>query len=150
MKARTKYIILKFITIFGSLIYFVAISSIFALLKVDEIWGGMFEVGIKNFQQWWTLLLYRFLIYVPFPLVLGFFVFDKRYKYLSRVIMCYNWMFLVYLIISGLLDILAINMFKGVDIFESLSSFVSILGYLFSYLNKKPVSFDDSGNILIK
>lgn len=150
MKAKTKYKILKFITIIGTPIYFFAISAIFALLKVDDIWGEMFEIGIDNFQQWWTLLLYRFLIYVPLPLIFGFFVFDKRYKYLSRVIMCYNWMFLVYLIINGLLDILAINLIKDISIFGTLSSFVSILGYLFTYLKKETISFDDVGNILIK
>lgn len=110
----------------------------------------MFEIGIENFQQWWTLILYRLLIYVPLPLILGAFVFDKHYKYFSRIIMCYNWMFLIYLIINGIFDILAINMLKNISIFKTLSSFVSIFGYLFTFLNKKTVSFDDVGNILIK
>lgn len=150
MKAKTKYNIIKFITIIGTPIYFFIISAIFALLKVDDIWDKMFEIGIENFQQWWTLLLYRILIYVPFPLIMGLFVFDKRYRYLSRVIICYNWMFLVYLIINGILDIFAINMIKGISIFETLSSFVSILGYLFTFLKKETISFDDVGNILMK
>lgn len=150
MKAKTKYKILQFITIIATPIYFFTISAIFALLKVDDIWGEMFEIGIENFQQWWTLLVYRLLIYVPLPLVMGLFVFDKRYKYISRVVICYNWMFLVYLIINGLLDIFAINMIKDVSIFGTLSSFVSILGYIFTYLKKETISFDDVGNILMK
>lgn len=150
MKAKTKYKTLKWITIILTPIYFLSISTIFALLKIDDIWGEMFEIGIENFQQWWTLILYRLLIYVPLPLILGAFVFDKHYKYFSRIIMCYNWMFLIYLIINGIFDILAINMLKNISIFKTLSSFVSIFGYLFTFLNKKTVSFDDVGNILIK
>lgn len=150
MKAKAKYKILKFITIIGTPIYFFVISAVFALFKVDDIWGEMFEIGIENFQQWWTLLLYRILIYVPLPLIMGLFVFDKRYRYLSRVIICYNWMFLVYSIINGILDVFAINMIKDISIFETLSSFVSILGYLFTYLKKETISFDDVGNILMK
>jgi hypothetical protein len=41
-------------------------------------------------------------------------------------------------------------MIKDVSIFGTLSSFVSILGYIFTYLKKETISFDDVGNILMK
>ena len=150
MKARKKYNLIRFAVCIGTPFYFIAISIIFALLRVDEIWGDMFEVGIQNSLQWCTLVLYRILIYVPFPLIMGMFVFDKKYKYRSRVTNCYNWMFLSYSIIYCVIDIFAINMIEDFSIFGTLSSFVSIFGYLLTYINKKPISFDDAGNILNK
>lgn len=150
MKAKTKYNIIKSVVICGTPIYFLSISCFFALLKVDDIWGDMFEIGISNFNQWWTLILYRLLIYVPLPLFLGMFVFDKRFKYLSRVVIWYNWMFLVYLVIYGVLDIFAITLVPNMHVFDTLSSFILILGYIFTYIMKKPVSFDDTSGLLDK
>lgn len=150
MKAKTKYKLLKWTTIIGTLLYFLLVSSFFVLLKVDDIWGKMFEEGIQNFLQWITLILYRILIYIPLPLIIGIFRFDKRYNYLSRIVIWYNWMFTVYFIIYSLYEFCAFDLLINLNIFNKLSSVVLILGYVFTYLKKKPVSFDDTGNILNK
>lgn len=150
MKAKTKYKLLKWIIIIGTPIYFFLISSFFALLKVDDIWGDMFDEGIQNFIQWFTLIFYRILIYIPLPLIIGIFRFDKRYKYSSRVVIWYNWMFSVYLLFYGIYEFAALDLMVKVDIFNKLSSILLILGYVFSYAMKKPISFDDPANILNK
>ena len=110
----------------------------------------MFENGIENFSQWISLIIYRILIYVPIPLIFGIFKFDKRTKYLTRITIWYNWMFLVYLIFYGVYEILAFNLIFDVGIFNTLSSFVLVLGYLFTYIAKKPISFDEPKNIINK
>ena len=150
MKAKTKYKLLKWIIIIGTPIYFFLISSFFALLKVDDIWGDMFDEGIQNFMQWFTLILYRIIIYIPLPLIIGIFRFDKRYKYSSRVVTWYNWMFFVYLLFYGIYEFAALDSIFKVDIFNKLSSIILILGYVFSYAMKEPISFDDPANILKK
>lgn len=108
----------------------------------------MFEKGITEFSQWLTLILYRLLIYVPVPLLFAIIKYDKRTKYLTRVVIWYNWMFLVYLILYGMYDILAIDLLSNVKIFDSLSSFILLLGYIITYISKKTVSFDDTQNII--
>ena len=150
MKAKTKYTILKIAMIFISIINIFFISGIFVLCKVDYLWDGMFENGIDNFSQWISLIIYRILIYVPIPLIFGIFKFDKRTKYLTRITIWYNWMFLVYLIFYGVYEILALNLIFDVGIFNTLSSFVLVLGYLFTYIAKKPISFDEPKNIINK
>lgn len=150
MKAKTKYKLLKWTTIIGTLLYFLLVSSFFALLKVDDIWGNMFEKGIQNFPQWITLILYRILIYIPLPLIIGIIKFDKRYNYSSRVVIWYNWMFFVYLLFYGIYEFAALDLIFKVGIFNKLSSIILILGYVFSYAMKKPISFDDPANILNK
>lgn len=150
MKAKTKYKITKWVLFFAIPLYVFIITSIFALLKIDDIWGNMFNEGITSGKQWITLILYRLLIYVPLPWIIGIVAFDKRYKYMSRVIIWYNWMFFVYLIFYSCYDILAIDLILDVKGFNTLSAFVLILGYLFTYIKKKTISFDDTNNIIKK
>lgn len=148
MKVKNKYILLKSLIAFFSLLNIFLVSAIYVLFDVDFLWGDMFEKGITEFSQWLTLILYRLLIYVPIPLLFAIIKYDKRTKYLTRVVIWYNWMFLVYLILYGLYDILAIDLLSNVKIFDSLSSFILLLGYIITYISKKPVSFDDTQNII--
>ena len=148
MVAKKKYNLIKWFTVAGSLICFFIVSCIFAHLKVDDIWGDMFENGITNCLQWFTLILYRILIYIPFPFFMGLFSFDKNTNYLSRVTNCFNWMFMTFLITKGIMEICAINLIFNINLFDKLSSFINLLGYIFTYTMKKPISFDETGNIL--
>lgn len=148
MKVKNKYILLKSLIAFFSLLNIFLVSAIYVLFDVDYLWGDMFEKGITEFSQWLTLILYRLLIYVPVPLLFAIIKYDKRTKYLTRVVIWYNWMFLVYLILYGLYDILAIDLLSNVKIFDSLSSFILLLGYIITYISKKTVSFDDTQNII--
>lgn len=150
MKVKTKLKMIKAISFITIPLFFILISVIFTVLGVSELWGNMFDTGIISFPQWITLILYRFLIYV-FPAIgLSFIVFDKRYSYCSRLIIWLNWSFFVYLLIYAMVNVFALNLVLNIELFSSLDAIILLLGYVFTYIKKKPIEFDKVETIIGK
>ena len=148
MKAKTKYKLIKGLMIPATLLHIFIISSIFVVFNVDKLWENMFELGQANILQILTLVLYRVLLYVPLPFIMAIFKFDERYNYSSRLIIWFNKMFLILLVIYAIFDFCSLYLLTKITILESLSSFILLLGYIFTYIKKKPISFDERENIL--
>lgn len=86
MSSKKRFHLLKILGAILDLLMLFGITTLFALLKVDELWNKIPTEGITSFAQWITLIIYRFLLYVAPALILTLFRFDKRYKIISRFI----------------------------------------------------------------
>jgi len=149
MKAKNKLLLIKIITSVAVPLYFIAITAIFTALGASELWGNMFDVGIQNWGQWFTLVLYRLLLYVSPAFLIAIYKFDKRYKYLSRVIIWLNWTLFIYLLLNAIIKVFALNLLcKKIEVFNSLDGVVALCGYVFTYIEKRKIEFSSSGAII--
>lgn len=148
MKSKTKFKIIKSVSFFVIPMFFFLVSVAFAVFGASELWGNMFDKGIDSFAQWITLILYRFLVYILPAIILSFFVFDKRYSFSSRLIIWFNWSFFIYLLIYAIINIFALNLVFNIELFSTLDAIMILLGYVFTYIKKKPVEFDKVETII--
>ena len=149
MKARKKYRLIKYLGILATAFLFFGISAIFTACGAYELWKEIPEMGITSFIQWATMVGYRLCIYLIPPIFLSFFVFDKRFKWLTRLIIWLNWCLFLYIIAKAFVVFFAIDKlpdFKGFML--SLDSFVVLTGYVFTFIKKEKIEFDSSGAII--
>ena len=151
MKNRTSKQKFKYLKLCGVILDFImliGVNLIFVLLEVDLLWEDIPTNGITSFPQWITLILYRFLLYLAPAILLTFFVFDKRYKIMTRFIIWLNWTLFIYLILNVIIKVFAIDMIINMTIFNSLDSVVLLMGYILTFFSKKKVEFDSTGAII--
>ena len=149
MKAKTKYRLIKYLGIVSTSLLFLGISAIFTLCGAYELWSDITEKGITSFAQWVSMVGYRLCIYLIPPLFLSFFVFDKRFKWLTRFIIWLNWCLFLYIFAKAFIVFFAIDKlpdFKG--FMSSLDSFIALAGYVFTFIKKEKIEFDSSGAII--
>ena len=144
-KSKILFRIIKWLIMPLSIVaYIFIISSIFTIFKADLYWGNMFEIGQASIGQIALLVLYRLFLYIPLPWIISFIKFDNRYKYISRVVIWYNWMFLILSFVLAIYEISSLNLLIKIKPFNSLSSVVLLLGYVFTFFKKEKVDFTDS------
>lgn len=145
---RKKLNILRGLSILVVVIFTIALTAIFALLGVADIWKTIPEEGIKTFSQWSTLILYRVLLYVGPALALSFYKFDKRFNYINRFIIWLNWTLAIYFIISLIFDFFGINMIIHIELFKHANVVIALAGYVLTFVLKKKIEFDSTGVII--
>lgn len=148
MKAKTKFILIKLLSFVGIPLIMFGTTAIFTALGISEVWGNMFETKIETGFQWLTLILYRFLIYFFPALILSAFIFDKRYKYISRLMIWLNWTLFIYLLLNAIIKVFAIDLLLKISVFNTLDGVVALFGYVFTFIKKKKVDFDSTGAII--
>lgn len=129
-------------------IWFIGINFLGVCFSIDKLWGNMFEDGFSNLAQWISLIIYRMLIYILPALIIALIKFDRRMKYLTRVIVSQNWVFCIYLICKVVIEVFALNIAFNIQIFNSLDSTVVLAGYVFTYIKKKEIDFSENGAVL--
>ncbi len=148
LTAKKKYRYLQLFGIFLVLFVLLGTTTLYVLLKIDELWAPIAEGKITNFLQWFTLIIYRIVIYLLPALILTIFRFDKRYKTSSRFVIWLNWTMFIYLITKAFIEVFAIDLLLGTSLFNIVDSFVLLLGYIFTLIKKRKIEFDSSGAII--
>lgn len=149
MKVINKYRLIKYLGILSTALLFVGISAIFTVCGAYELWSDIQDNGITSFAQWGSVVGYRLCIYLIPPLLLSFFAFDKRFKWLTRFIIWLNWCLFLYIVAKAFVVLFAIDKlpdFKG--FMSSLDSFIVLAGYVLTLIKKEKIEFDSSGAII--
>ncbi len=146
MKSRTKYRLLKLFGIFLDIIVVFLATAICAILKVDDLWKEIDGKGLT--LGWLSLIIYRITIYFLPGFILSFFVFDKRYKYISRLKIWLNWTMCIYLITNAFIKVFAIDKAFNFEIFNNVDVVVLLTGYIITFVTKEKVSFDSTEAII--
>lgn len=118
------------------------------VLGWDVLWNNIDEEGVTNFYQWFSLIIYRLNIYLLPGFILSFYPFDKRYKYITRLIIWLNWTLCIYLFVSAFIRVFAINKVFNFSIFTNIDVVVLLVGYIFTFITKEKVSFDSTEAIV--
>lgn len=148
MKAKTKFLLLKIFGIFLDVIAVFGFTSVCVLLNLDRLWSGIDKEGFTSFTQWFSLILYRILLYLTPAMTLSFFKFDKRFKFSSRFRIWLNWTLGLYLLTKAVISVFSIDKVLNFSIFNNLDSIVLLIGYVFTFFTKEKISFDSTGAIL--
>ena len=146
MKSKTKYKLLKVLGVVLDITIIFVITAICAALKFDELWKSIDGNGLSF--GWVTLILYRLTIYLLPGIILSFIIFDKRYKYVSRLKIWLNWTLCVYLVTNAIIRVFAIDKAFGFEIFNNLDVVVLLTGYVITFVTKEKVSFDSTEAII--
>lgn len=152
MTAKKKYRFIKYLGIILNLLVKFIITTIGALFHWNELWKPFMENGekISSFNQWITLIIYRLVIYLVPALILSIFKFDKRYNWTSRACIWLNWIFCLDLMVKASITVFAIDKIWDINIFNTLDSIILLVGYVFTFIKRKPISFDSTGSIIDK
>ncbi len=148
LSAKKKYRYLQALGVSLVAIILIGTTSLYVLCGVDELWASIAEGKITSFVQWFTLIMYRLIIYLLPALILTIFKFDKRYKISSRFVIWLNWTMLIYLITKAAIEVFAIDLLLGITMFNVVDSFVLLLGYIFTLVKKRKIEFDSTGTII--
>lgn len=148
MKAKTKYNILKIAGFLVDIIVLVSLTSIAVFFNFDILWEKIDTEGFKNFFQWFSLILYRLLIYFLPGLFLSMFKFDKRFKFSSRLKIWLNWTLGIFLLMKSLISVFEIDALLQIKIFNKLDPTVLFFGYIFTFMTKQKVEFDSTLSII--
>lgn len=148
MTAKKKFYLFK---ISGALLVAVVLfvlTIIGVFLNLDHLWKNIDVEGFTSFWQWFSLVLYRLLLYLLPGLILSIFKFDKRYKFLSRFKIWLNWTLGIFLISKAIILVFAIDKLLHISVFENLDGVVLLVGYVFTLATKQKVEFDSTGAII--
>ena len=149
LTSKKKYTGLKILGVVFDVVTIFGLTSIGVLLGFDKLWNNIEIEGITSFAQWISLVLYRFGIYLIPGIILSFFVFDKRFKYTSRLIIWLNWTLCLYLIANAFIRVFAIDKINpNFRIFNTIDSVVLLVGYVITFATKKKVEFDSTEAII--
>lgn len=129
------------ITVFTTTILFVFIGC-------AELWKDIPTYGITSFIQWFTIVSYRIIVYLLPAIILSFFRFDKRYKWMTRFIIFLNWTLFIYLFCNVVIKFFELDSILQITIFENLDNVVMLLGYVLTAVNKRKIEFDSTGAII--
>lgn len=148
MTAKKKFYLFK---ISGALLVAVVLfvlTIIGVFLNLDHLWKNIDVEGFTSFWQWFSLVLYRLLLYLLPGLILSIFKFDKRYKFLSRFKIWLNWTLGIFLISKAIISVFAIDKLLHISAFGNLDGVVLLVGYVFTLATKQKVEFDSTGAII--
>ena len=149
LTAKKKYAIFKIAGLGLDFIVLFGLTGLGVLFGFDKLWGNTETEDIKTFTQWITLISYRLGIYLLPGTILSFFVFDKRFKYLSRLRIWLNWTLCLYLIANAIVRVFAINkLYPKLSIFNNIDAAVMLIGYVLTFVTKEKVEFDSTGAII--
>ena len=123
-------------------------TAIGVFLGWDALWENIEANGITSFYEWFSLIIYRLTIYLLPGFLLSFFVFDKRYKYSSRLKIWLNWTLCIYLLCNAFIKVFAIDKLLNFQIFNSIDVVVLLIGYVITFATKEKVSFDSTEAII--
>jgi hypothetical protein len=146
--SKKKFYTLKVFGVFLPFITLGLVTITYAFLRIDDLWVGITTNGITSFPQWFSLIIYRALIYIWPALILSLFKFDKRYKWISRFIIFLNWTFFIYLLSNVIIKAFSFDLVLNITIFKNLDNIVLLLGYILTFLSKKKIDFDSTGAII--
>ena len=88
--AKKKLFLLKILAVILCPITVFATTTFFVFIGCAELWKDIPTCGITSFIQWFTLISYRIIVYLLPAIILSFFRFDKRYKWMTRFIIFLN------------------------------------------------------------
>lgn len=145
MSSKKKYRTLQIVGIIVPLANIAFFTFLAVLLSFDKVWETIPTDGITSFYQWVTLILYRLNVYLAPGFVLSTFVFDKRYKWFSRLLIWFAWTFGVLLVLNATIKVFSIEQMpfmKCVTLFNNIDAVVLLTGFAISSINKKKVEFD--------
>lgn len=148
ISTKRKLFILKITGILLCVLTIFGITTIFTAIGCAELWADIPQNGITSFSQWSTLILYRLLIYLLPAIILSFFPFDKRYKWMTRFIIFLSWTIFVYLFSNVIIAFFEIDTLLDIIIFENLDTVIMLAGYVLTAISKKKIEFDSSGAII--
>ncbi len=149
LTAKKKYTILKIAGLGLDVLVLFGLTGLGVLLGFDKLWENIDTEGIKTFTQWITLITYRLGIYLLPGIILSFFIFDKRFKYLPRLRIWLNWTLCLYLIANAIIRVFAINnLCPKLNIFNNIDAVVLLIGYVLTFVTKEKVEFDSTGAII--
>lgn len=128
--------------------YSIRDNYIFLFIGCAELWKDIPTCGITSFIQWFTLISYRIIVYLLPAIILSFFRFDKRYKWMTRFIIFLNWTLFIYLFCNVVIKFFELDSILQITIFENLDNVVMLLGYVLTAVNKRKIEFDSNGAII--
>ena len=99
--AKKKLFLLKILAVILCPITVFATTTFFVFIGCAELWKDIPTCGITSFIQWFTLISYRIIVYLLPAIILSFFRFDKRYKWMTRFIIFLNWTLFIYYLLSA-------------------------------------------------
>lgn len=151
MKLKTKINLIKFSSFIYIPIIFFVVSCLYVFLGVDRMWGNMFDDGINTFGQWFSLIIYRVLIYVLSALFIMCIAPNKNGKKRDKFIVWLNWTFFVYLVIKFIIEVFAIDLILlkyNIILFSNVDSLAALLGYLLTWIKKEKIELGSSETIV--
>lgn len=148
MTAKKKFAILKIAGIIVDAVMVLGLTALGVLLGFDRLWEGINANGFSSFGQWASLVFYRLGLYLLPGFILSFVVFDKRFKYISRLRIWLNWTLGIYLITNVVIKVFAIDVALKKEIFNSIDSVAMLIGYVITFITKEKVEFDSTGAII--
>lgn len=146
--AKKKLFLLKIVAVILCPITVLATTTIFVFIGCAELWKDIPTCGITSFIQWVTIVSYRIIIYLLPAIILSFFRFDKRYKWMTLFIIFLNWTLFIYLFCNVVIKFFELDSILQITIFENLDNVVMLLGYVLTAVNKRKIEFDSNGAII--
>ena len=146
--AKKKLFLLKILAVILCPITVFATTTIFVFIGCAELWKDIPTYGITSFIQWVTIVSYRIMVYLLPAIILSFFRFDKRYKWMTRFIIFLNWTLFIYLFCNVVIKFFELDSILQITIFENLDNVVMLLGYVLTAINKRKIEFDSNGAII--
>lgn len=146
--AKKKLFLLKILAVILCPITVFATTIFSVFIGCAELWKDIPTCGITSFIQWFTLISYRIIVYLLPAIILSFFRFDKRYKWMTRFIIFLNWTLFIYLFCNVVIKFFELDSILQITIFENLDNVVMLLGYVLTAVNKRKIEFDSNGAII--
>lgn len=138
----------KAISLFAIPLWLVAITLIFTALGAAELWQPMFEDGANTFFQWFSLVLYRIILYIIPAIILCIGSLRKETKFGELFLYWLNWQCFVYLLWKAIITVVAIDIAFNMEILSSIDGVVLLFGYVFTFFKKKEIEFGKLNNQL--
>ena len=148
LNSKQKFNYIKYFGIAIVLLSIFGFTSLCVAFGFDELWKDIDSNGITSINQWVTIICYRLCLYFFPGFFLATFVFDKRYKYISRLCIWLNWTFFIYIFIKVIIEVFALDMVLNIRLFNNLDSVVLLAGYVLTYIKKQKVEFASSDTVL--
>lgn len=146
--AKRKLFLLKILAVILCPITVFATTIFFVFIGCAELWKDIPTCGITSLIQWLTLISYRIIVYLFPAIILSFFRFDKRYKWMTRFVIFLNWTLFIYLFCNVVIKFFELDSIHQITIFENLDNVVMLLGYVLTAVNKRKIEFDSNGAII--
>lgn len=146
--AKRKLFLLKILAVILCPITVFATTIFFVFIGCAELWKDIPTCGITSLIQWFTLISYRIIVYLLPAIILSFFRFDKRYKWMTRFVIFLNWTLFIYLFCNVVIKFFELDSIHQITIFENLDNVVMLLGYVLTAVNKRKIEFDSNGAII--
>lgn len=148
MTSKKKYRLIQVVSALFLPIYFILVTLVTVLFNWDLLWSSIPSEGITTFCQWITIVLYRIFLYIVPALILMCFMYDKRYKTISRFVIWLNWILMLYTIANVTIRFMALDQTRYFAAFNSLDSVIGLSGFVFTAILKRKIEFGTAGTIV--